>query len=242
MAGEGHLKRILIAAGCYADAESALALAERLEAGLISEISGMMFEDRAAMESFAKGGGTIVSRGGAILSAPGIEAIRNVFAGDARAFRNRLKMYAETHGKRWSFESRNGEIIGGLYAAASECDWLLIGQSRISRHGGKIIVIAPNAASRSDAADITSALSRSLDAEATWLNPSLEEATILKRVDAVNATLVLVDTASGPAWSSAQLKRLLSVARCPVMILSASSSGKRSGQAPQLAAPVTPQA
>ncbi|HQF30115.1 MAG TPA: hypothetical protein PLJ34_01600, partial [Hyphomicrobiales bacterium] len=148
---ERTLRRILIGAASFADAESALRIAERIVGPLVADLGGLMMEDTTVAALVGGPGRRIVATSGAVVVAPSARDFGLVVASQARAFETRLARLAEAHTLRWSFERRAGELVAGLFAAAREWDLLVVGQCRVHRHGGRVILLEPPAGAASPA-------------------------------------------------------------------------------------------
>lgn len=216
----GH-RRILVGAGSYADARAALAILDRLSDFGITDIGGLFLEDSGMMEAAASRMSALVSPRGTIRGAPSHQALRLMWQSDARAFRERLMQLAARRALRWSFERQPGEPVAGLCGAAQSWDWLLIGHLPSGAHAGRVVGIAPAREGGDGVAQLTEALAHSLRSGAVLIPDSTSEAEILARLEHLHAAAVVVDAASGPFRTAAQIRALLAAARCPVLVLGA---------------------
>lgn len=218
--GPAH-KRILVGAGSYADARAALAILDRLAGFGITDIGGLFLEDSGMMEAATSRMSALVSPRGAIRGAPSLQALRLMWQSDARAFRDRLQQIAARRALRWSFERQPGEPVAGLCGAAQSWDWLLIGHLPSGVHAGRVVGIAPTREGGDGVGQLTEALALSLRSGAVLIPDSTPEAEILSRLERLHASAVVVDAASGPFRTAAQIRALLAAARCPVLVLGA---------------------
>ncbi|GAA6200791.1 hypothetical protein [Aquicoccus sp. SU-CL01552] len=218
--GTGH-RRILVGAGSYADARAALAILERLAGFGISDIGGVFLEDRGMMEAAAPGLCALVSPRGALRGVPSRHGLRRMWQSDARAFREQLMQLAARQSLRWSFERLPGDPVADLCGAAQSWDWLLIGHLPAGRHAGKVVGIAHEDGGPDGVAELTGVLAQSLRTGVELIPDTTPEVDILSRVGRLHAAAVVVDAATGPFRTSGQIRALLDVARCPVLVLGA---------------------
>ena len=221
MTAAGH-KRILVGAGSFADARSALAILDRLLTFGITDIGGLFLEDRGAIEAAAPRISALVGPRGTIRGTPTPQLMQLMWQSDARAFRDTLMQLAARRALRWSFERQPGDPVAGLCGAAQSWDWLLIGHLPSGAHAGRVVGIYHAGAEGGDGVgQLTEALAQSLRSGAEMIADTLPEAEILARLEHLHAAAVVVDAASGPFRTAAQIRALLSAARCPVLVLGA---------------------
>ncbi len=218
--GSRH-KRILVGAGSFADARAALAILDRLAGFGISDIGGLFLEDTGVMEATASRMSGLVSPRGTIRVVPSRQHLRLMWQSDARAFRDRLMQLAARRALRWSFERLPGDPVAGLCGAAQSWDWLLIGHPPSGVHTGKVVGIAHAEEGGDGVGQLAEGLAQSLRTGVELIPDSRPEAEILARLERVHAAAVVVDAAGGPFRTAAQIRALLSAARCPVLVLGA---------------------
>lgn len=159
---------------------------------------------------------------------------------DARAFRASLSGLARAKTRNWTFERRHGELISGLCDAAKGWDLLLLGYRQIHRQAGRVVLIAPPKSASQDAVGLAQNLAQALRTnlfafaigpepprpedhglDCKWLFSEVE---ILSRISRMNASVVVLDLSVGPLRTHDQLRLLLGVARCPVLVLGAAQA------------------
>ena len=229
-------KRILIGAPSYADARTALDLAARLADSLVAELGGVLLEEALVGELLGRPGQRLVSRSGALLPAPSPERLRALVESDVKAFRDALRDMAALHRQRWSFERRRGELIAGLCEAAAGWDILLLGCAARPAPRGRVVLVAPPAGAADTAREISRVIARALGAELVTLALAAggtsgaetltwaDETELLRWLSRASAAAVVVDAEAGPFHSQAQLRQLVEVARCPVVVLGAAGA------------------
>lgn len=220
MTAPGH-KRILVGAGSFADARSALAILDRLLNFGITDIGGLFVEDRGAIDAAAPRMSALVGPRGTLRATPTPQLLNLMWQSDARAFRDRLMQLAARRALRWSFERQPGEPVAGLCGAAQSWDWLLIGHLPSGAHAGRVVGIAPAAEGGDGVGQLTEALAQSLRSGALLIPDNTPEAEILARLEHLHAAAVVIDAASGPFRTATQIRALLAAARCPVLVLGA---------------------
>ena len=234
--------RILIGAGSYADAQTAIHLAEQLAGMLPTEMGGVLIDDSLFVGMARLPGQRVITSNGTLLVAPSASQAQTLFEGDARAFRQTLAKMAQTRTLKWTFEQRRGDLIGSLCDAARGWDILLLGYRRLHSRHGRVVVIAPPvepsltldrlAVDLADALDtdiLTLAVSNGtvspeepVQTTSTASRIELDnEDRLLSCLNRINAAAVVVDMKSGPLHNQDQLRQLLNAARCPVVVLGA---------------------
>lgn len=227
--------RILIGAGSFADAQAALRLVERFAVSRAAELGGMFLEEGFLAEISDLPKRNVITSWGGLAVAPTPRQIHSQIESDAKAFREMLSGVARS--RKWTFERRRGELIGGLCAAAAGWDLLLVGYRELHRFPGQVILIAPpaDAAQRAVglANDLAGALKvgvRALTLSAGPAGPGAgamdierfdDESALLARLARIPASALVIDVSAGPLRSFDALRRVFAAARCPVVVLGA---------------------
>ncbi len=231
--------RLLIGASSFADARAAIDLARRLDDRLAAELGGVLLEEEMIAELLGRSGQRVVTQSGSLVSAPSPERLRARIDGDVRAFRAALRDLAALHRRNWSFEHRRGELIAGLCEAAAGWDILLLGHAARPAPRGQVVLIEPPAGAPETALDVARDVARALHAQVvtlaldgdtgaeaalTWA----DETELLRWLSRARAAAVVVDVEAGPFHRQAQLRQLVEVARCPVVVLGAAGAAAES--------------
>jgi hypothetical protein len=226
-------QRLLIGAGCFADAQAALQLAEQIAGSLAGDLGGLLVEETIFTEVVDLPGQRVVTSSGTLVVAPSRQQVRTLIESDAKAFRDTLSGLAQSKACKWSFERRRGDLIGGLCAAAVGWDILILGHRETHRQAGKVVLITPPAFAQQSAVgfaeDLAKVLQVDLDVVSLGIvdtsvqqgGPRSSEDALLARVNRTNAAAVVLDLSAGPLHTHDQLRHLLAVARCPVLVLGA---------------------
>lgn len=227
--------RILIGAGCFADAEAAMRLVDRILTSLPAELGGVLVDEDVMGGGARWPGQRVVTMRGALVAPPSLPQIRTLQASDARAFRNRLAALARTQSLKWSFERRGGDLIHGMFEAAQGWDILLLGHRELHKRPGHVVILT----SDPTASDRAAALARNLagvlttsvltlclsdkdagsDATGSVRITVRSPADLLAHLGRINAAAVVIDLATSPPQMQDQLRQLLDAARCPVAVL-----------------------
>ena len=235
MASLGNGRRILIGAGCFADAEAAFRLVEPIPEKLPLELSGLLV-DEGFIEDFVRSPmQKVVTPGGKLKDPPTAQRARALLERDTRAFRRMLSATAEAGSVKWSFEKRSGDLIRHAFDAASEWDILLLGRRTLHRRSGQVVIVsgdlhlseraqktARNLANEVTTDHVTLAISQNEAPEYTenaLFILEKDESSLLRRLNRMNASTVVVDLEAGHRWSSDLIRQLLEAARCPLVIL-----------------------
>ncbi len=216
-------QRLLIGAGCFADAKSALKLAEILADRLVADLGGVLVEEWRSIPPGTK----LVRFSGEVTEAPSPEQAAHYAELDAKQFRLTLSTLAETRSLTWSFDRQSGDLVAHLVHVAHDWDIVLLGLSPLHRSPGRVVCISPGGGAAQSAAQTLAAdLAQALKTEMMPLSPKAGEPgdstlSLLARLNRMNAVAVVADIAAGPFRSPAELRALLGAARCPVLLVGA---------------------
>jgi len=199
-------RRVLLLAGCFADAAPSMGLAVALAARMQARLEGVLALDPRAEAAALV---TVGPRGRAG-PAPGGEPLRRACAADARAFRQRLDVAAAGASLPWGFRIGTGlpsELALGLRQPR---DAVILGHRRFLSLRGPLVSLA---GSDSDptallAADLARALGLRLRLLPVETPPS--------EIELLAASAIVLPRAIGDNPSS--LNMLMDLARCPVLL------------------------
>lgn len=231
--------RILVGAGCFADAAAALRIVERLPGGFLAGLGGVLVEEVDTLATCQIPDQRVVLVSGAIVLAPNISQVHTLLKADARAFEKSLARTADPTGAGWIFTQDQGELVGTALRAATGWDILVIGYRQVHKILGKIIVLESAGPPGDAVAEVSDHLSKQFSADLivfsvatgsdkitavqpadTFQFETLDQA--LKALTRTNAQAVLLDLAHGPIHNMVDLARLLEVARCPLVVFGTS--------------------
>lgn len=234
--------RILIGAGCFADAQSALRLVDQISERTLVGLGGILVDELLAEELIGIPSAKCVTSGGTLSAVPTARQMRSLLESDAKAFCQTLSAMADANAAKWTFERRRGDMIRVLFEAASGWDMLLLGHRNLHKHGGDVVLIETRKRTSQAAEALAELLSRKQrrnlfrlvlsDPEEAQLMPrdtghykSAEVTSIdalIEYAGRLSASVIVFDLASGPLLTSSQFRSLLNAARCPILILGAS--------------------
>ncbi|MDJ0630119.1 MAG: hypothetical protein QNJ44_17830 [Rhodobacter sp.] len=225
----------MIGAGSYAEARTALRLAERLAGTLATDLGGMLVEETIWADLAGLPKQRVITSSGTFIVAPSRRQIKTVAESDAKAFRQTLSALAPQ--ENWSFERRRGELISGLCEAAKGWDLLLLGYRETHRLVGQIVLIEPPADAEQEARVLADDLAHALGTGTLAMTlgsapqgggvgpPDTEhfssEDLLLARIARLHASAVVLDLSAGPLRTYDQLRRLFAAARCPIVVVGA---------------------
>jgi len=233
--------RVLVGAGSFADAETALRIARHLVARGAGSLGGLLVEEEALAALCSLPHQRVISMTGAILAAPTPARMRAIINADARAFRQMLEDLSAPSGSGSSFEVETGDLVVTTIASAQGWDVLVLGHSEVHRRAGRVIHLTGPDGNKEGPGEMAEGLARVLntgldiyrvspdhtDTRMTSSGRSFRFDTLetaLAGLARTNTQAVVTDLASGPVRSPAELRRLLEAARCPVVVLGAAKS------------------
>ncbi|KPQ06491.1 MAG: hypothetical protein HLUCCA12_10895 [Rhodobacteraceae bacterium HLUCCA12] len=215
--------RLVIVAGCYADAAPAIGLAEAIaqqmrvvlgdppERAMLAAIIGILARDPAV--DAAEGAPVLTPprpfRPGLALTREGLSA---AYAADARAFRTRLERIATRGRIRWEFRSDIGLGADLAVRIRQPGDMIMLGHRRLLNTGAPVVVLCDAQDRRT--LDLAAALARAVQRRLLCL--PRETADDPARIDALWASALIL--APDPVLAPGRLATLIEAARCPVLL------------------------
>lgn len=220
-------KRILIGAASCADADSALRLARILATTGTVDLGGLFVSERTLEARAAMPGQRIITTSGSMILAPDKNQIRTLLQSEQRAFHENLSRFAQSVSAVWNFESRSGDLIQEVSGAARSWDILLLGYRATHRRRGSVVVIEPPAGAP-NLRELGTALATALDTDAVILSIGVDpspnhqtfssSAALLDHLSRLHAAAVVVDLSASLFRSFQDLRALMDIARCPIII------------------------
>ncbi|MDK3073494.1 hypothetical protein QO034_10260 [Sedimentitalea sp. JM2-8] len=225
-------RRILIGANSFADARAAIRMAARLARETSAALGGVLVQEQAVLAACALPNRRLVSPGGALGLAPSLARLRRMLDADAQSFRQLLHDVAGPVAASWTFERQAGELVASLSQSATRSDILVFGHRYVHPVAGRVLLLRRQGGASPDADRLARALAEhlgtglSVRSVGTAPEPGAEatyptEQAAIAAIDRCNCSAVLIDLAADPAQSMSLLRRLLDVARCPVIVLRA---------------------
>jgi hypothetical protein len=239
----GTQARILVGAGCFADARTAMRIAQHILEDLPGFLGGLLVEDEEFLTACPSPNQRVVSASGAQFLVPSPTQVRTMMKADAEAFRQLLASLAASSVSTWTFERRQGELVESALGIGRGWDVLIVGYREINPVPGKVIALLPGCVEGGNTLETAHALARRLNTETSVFVIDADQpkgfgqdesnAQVFHTVDAAvgqlartNARVVVIDMARGPIKSAGQIRVLLEASRCPVVILN-SGAGER---------------
>lgn len=232
--------RILIGAGTFADASTALRLAAHLLDGTASSLGGLLVQQEDVLALCRLPNRQVVTSSGTLALAPSLSQIKRLMQADARAFRELLAEIAGPPRAEVSFEQQRGDLVDASVQVGKAWDVLIFGYRRVHPVPGQVVVLTPTRPDGDTAPRLAQHLAKHLHTGLVALtvgppsggeghvgpHATLRVATLaeaLGRLTRLNAQAVVVDLAHGPIHTHDELRHLLESARCPVVVVGAAS-------------------
>ena len=201
-------RRVLLMAGCYADAAPSMALAVAAALRMGAALEGVLARDPrlegAALFPLARGSGALRVQSG--------ERLRLAYAADARAFRVRLQQAATEASLRCGFRSDSGALPELALALRRPGDAVILGHRRFLALRGPVVLLADGESGGSGVAGLAGDLARRLGTRARVLPAG----TALADIETLSATAIVLPQAAG--ITPVALAALVEAARCPVLL------------------------
>ncbi len=245
--GPAKSRRILVGAASFADAESALNLVRLVAGGMSSDLIGLMAEDLSQIMDEVLPAGGLVTMSGQLVAPPNREELAKLIQSERRAFRVSLARVAGALSAGWSFETRTGTLEKALSTWQESWDILLLGHRKLHRRRGPVVLIAEGGSKDEAAASVAHSLAAAMGVDVLALEfgaagkggvsangedehtPTTtgfaDRTALLAHVGRMNITAVVLTLATGPFRSIPDLRQVLELARCPLVVL----AGERSG-------------
>ncbi|WP_170606367.1 hypothetical protein [Ruegeria arenilitoris] len=215
---ESHL---LVAGISLADVEATMSFARLILERLQVVPAGLLVEMR--ISNFATGTGhRIVSKGGALQDIPSDEKLQQVSKSEARALRTLMSQLAAERSTRWSCEVAEGDLVACACAATAGDDVLLLCQRPMLGFNGKVLLLGAAKIHSATALNLAQALAKASETSVLEIEAGdVDAEEIFSRVDRSRTAAIVVDLNVGPLTSEEDLRRLVSAARCPVVVIGA---------------------
>jgi hypothetical protein len=223
-------RRVLIGATSFVDARAAIRLAACLAVETRAALGGILVQEQAVLAACALPNRRLVSPGGALGLAPSLSRLRRMMQADAQAFEKLLQDVAVRAAASWTFEQQAGDLVSSLSQGAARSDILVFGHRYVHSVAGRVILLRQTGIGSPDSARLASTLAADLGAELSVRRVAVDPdaatevtyptvAAAIAAIDRCNCAAVVMDLAGQAAQSVDLLRRLLDVARCPVIVL-----------------------
>lgn len=219
--------RVLIGAGSYADAASALKILRLATQERRMTLGGMMVVDRRALALCDIPNQRIVSSTGALSRLPEPKQITALIEADAKAFRASLAELAAPGGSSWVFAQTMGDLVSDILHSPDVWDVIVLGHTKPYAARGKIVVISIGAAHNADLTRFADLLAAQNATERVDLGVGGGEAGSLHRpafeaalalLSRMSPLAVLVEASEDLLQETDALQKLLDAARCPIFV------------------------
>lgn len=140
------VRRIIIGATCFIDANAAMSIAVQLASHTNGEIEGLLVEDEAILDYAASPSARVVNLKGSSIESVTQGKMLDAFRRDASAFKNLLSTMANSASVTWTFQSWRGQFMSLVDRTTNAGDMVLFGYSRAKLSPGEIIVVCDDVA------------------------------------------------------------------------------------------------
>lgn len=225
--------RVLIGAGSYADAASALKILKAATQERHMTLGGMMVVDQRALALCDIPNQRSVSSTGVLSRVPDPKWVTALIEADAKAFRASLAELAALVGSSWVFAQTMGDLVRDILHTQDVWDVIVFGHTKPYVAHGKIVVISAGGARNADLTHFADRLAAQNGTERVDLNmgraqggepgtlhgPTFEATLAL--VSRMSPLAVLVEASEDLLQQADALQKLLDAARCPVLVFGA---------------------
>ncbi|PCI05060.1 MAG: hypothetical protein COB78_00060 [Hyphomicrobiales bacterium] len=135
------VRRIIIGATCFIDANAAIPIAVQLASQSNGEIEGLLVEDEAILDYAASPSARVVNLKGSSIERVTQGKMLDAFRRDASAFKKMLSASAGDAFVTWTFQSWRGQFTSLIDRTTNAGDMVLFGYSRAKLSPGEIIVV-----------------------------------------------------------------------------------------------------
>lgn len=199
-------RRVLLLAGCFADAAPSIDLAVALAMQMQASLEGVLALDPRAE------GAALVRTGPQRREDPPLnsERLRRACAADARAFRRRLDLAAARASLRWSLRTDTGLLPELALELRQPGDAVILGHRRFLALRGPVISL--DSGESGPTAQLAADLARRLGLHARLLPTDTTPA----QIDLLAASLIVLPKSLQE--NRPRLNVLIEAARCPVLL------------------------
>lgn len=217
------VRRILISAESVADAPRALRLLPVLAGEEAAIFGGLLVLDQVLAEQRSDTGRRVVTPSGQLVATPDAATLQRIVECETRAFRKMLAEIATATGAEWSADVKTGTLGVNLAAVANAWDIVVVGHRLLHRRRGRVVILGGGPETGGDVQAVAARMASELETEVERIELPTDEGRrrdwFAARLDRLNASAVILDAGSTPLDGFGQLASLLSVARCPIVIL-----------------------
>jgi len=229
--------RILISASSFGDAAAALDIVHQLSEQMIGQLGGVLIDEGSVTAACQLPNQRVISASGAVIMAPSPAQVRRLIKADARAFREMLAQVARTPDTKWTFEQQSGDLIDCSINLGRAWDMVILGHRELHPVPGNVVFLGSPLAQADTALDMAGTLARNLgtgllvfsfsgahaEGPRTRTHQFADLVTALSQLARANAQVVVIDLTRGPVRTQDQLREVVEMARCPVVVLGAGS-------------------
>lgn len=133
--------RVVLGATCFADAQSAIALAVELAKHLDAEVHGLLVQDEAVLNALSIPAAPAITFSGERSGNVTPAAMLAAFRADARQFETQLLRSAAAEAVEFGFRATQGRLPRIMEQTALAGDLMIIGYRRNMRNSGDLVLV-----------------------------------------------------------------------------------------------------
>ena len=214
--------RILVGAESAADAAGAIRLAKIIKgqgAAVFGGLLALQDSDRYVQSKAQR----IVAVSGQLIVSPDAERMQILADSELRAFRHLLSRMAASVGALWSAEAKRGALAEHLAEEARGWDITIIGHRLLNRRRGSVVVLSSAGKKPRAVRRMAEQVAAGLGTVVDELRPDVADRGALEglydQINRLNAAAVVLDEEIAAIAGLERIAELLTLARCPVVIL-----------------------
>lgn len=141
----GDIRRVVLGATSFADAESVLEIALGIAAETGGEVFGLLIEEDTILMFSDHPAARTISHRGETLGSPGLTRMQQAFRQDASRFEAQLSRAAAERALRWRFSHRAGRLPVILTEETAAGDLVLLGGEPWRSRPAEVVLLAGDA-------------------------------------------------------------------------------------------------
>lgn len=220
MENNKHAVKIILGATCFADANVAIDIVEKLARTLQMQIRAFLLRDDAALYASALPFARAISPSGASLEVSDVKMQQAYFA-DIGSFEQALKSLAERSKVSWTLEERKGNLEGIMEAATGLDSIALFGFNQLQKPRNGIVVLAGEDQDISNLKSLAGTLSSEMNASIEILRVETNENNASNMIDLLHklqtkSPALLIATSEIIRMTG--INAILDASRCPLIV------------------------
>ncbi len=221
-------RHLVVAGVSIADIRAAVSHARILLHRLQATPRGLFVEMRVA--GLATGAGhRIVATDGTLQEIPTDEQSSRIAKREATQLETIISELASERSVHWSCEVAEGDFVTCACANVAKEDILLLCQRPTLGLRGSVLLIGATNPNSDTALIAAQALAKAFSTTVSEVQPSEQTTVVFDEVNHSHVVAIVIDFNAVPAGNEEDLRKLLSAARCPVVVIGAKFNHLRAG-------------